>query len=624
MASLEKIQNSLKHVSLEKPDGPLSQDKLSEPVSLEKPTDLSDFAGGKVDSLKGERGSPSHEDHGGASSPAGQSDPALLVDSPFGPDASGEPPAEPGSTARIFLMSFLAVLGLLVFFIIIGNKKAPTEPFAANQAGKGSLAPSTKVLTDPPSSEMAAKAKPSELELAAVSASGKAAEAVLAPSSPVDAAISAMEGRSRLSPGGQGFGAMEAADALPAYPPPPQEAGAPPYFEGGKPASHQADGIALAQSDPDSYRLWIGLALVMNAYGSEMSRPKPAPSSSSGSMMPTLPPNQSELPISWGDATLDISQDAVEVWAAVLRARQPMLAQRPSSEAGKKASGPLMEWTLGELARLDPDGEVVGLLNPGTLKEVAAVLNKGRIVTRDEALAARWLSRVDGLRDASARPEPSLEAQKPKRSHLVLLEPESDAVGQLDPDVINDVGSALFDGADGPPNVALAIRWYSRAAELGSHKAQFNLSKIYDLGQGVPRNRAKANRFYIQAAEGGFARAGLNLCINYHRGYGVEKNQKEAVRWCAMAAEQGNSEAQLFMGDAYYYGSGVQTDKAKAVFWYSEAAKQDNANALFELGSAFEKGEGAWKDQEMAYACYEKAAMLGSEKAQARLEARRR
>ena len=91
-----------------------------------------------------------------------------------------------------------------------------------------------------------------------------------------------------------------------------------------------------------------------------------------------------------------------------------------------------------------------------------------------------------------------------------------------------------------------------------------------------------------------------------------------------MAAEQGNSEAQLFMGDAYYYGSGVQTDKAKAVFWYSEAAKQDNANALFELGSAFEKGEGAWKDQEMAYACYEKAAMLGSEKAQARLEARRR
>ena len=54
---------------------------------------------------------------------------------------------------------------------------------------------------------------------------------------------------------------------------------------------------------------------------------------------------------------------------------------------------------------------------------------------------------------------------------------------------------------------AKAVEWYTKAAERGDRKAQYNLAVCYDYGVGVVQDNAKAVEWYTKAAEQGDADA---------------------------------------------------------------------------------------------------------------------
>ena len=61
---------------------------------------------------------------------------------------------------------------------------------------------------------------------------------------------------------------------------------------------------------------------------------------------------------------------------------------------------------------------------------------------------------------------------------------------------------------------AEAAEWFSKAAEQGNAKAQFELGVLYEKGQGVPQDCAKAAEWYGKAAAQGYAMAQIPMLIH--------------------------------------------------------------------------------------------------------------
>ena len=126
---------------------------------------------------------------------------------------------------------------------------------------------------------------------------------------------------------------------------------------------------------------------------------------------------------------------------------------------------------------------------------------------------------------------------------------------------------------------ATALQEWTPLAEAGDAQAQFNLSVMYNKGQGVLQDYKEAVKWYRLAAEQGFAAAQYNLGQMYKRGHGVPQNYKEAVKWYRLAAEQGDAMAQNNLGVMYEYGNGVLQDNVMAHMWYNIASANGNSKA---------------------------------------------
>jgi len=80
-------------------------------------------------------------------------------------------------------------------------------------------------------------------------------------------------------------------------------------------------------------------------------------------------------------------------------------------------------------------------------------------------------------------------------------------------------------------------------ANLGDARAQYNLGLLYDQGLGVPQSDALALRWYTQAAERGEPRAQYNLGIMYMNGQGTAPDPVLAYFWFSLAIAQGERKA---------------------------------------------------------------------------------
>ena len=78
-----------------------------------------------------------------------------------------------------------------------------------------------------------------------------------------------------------------------------------------------------------------------------------------------------------------------------------------------------------------------------------------------------------------------------------------------------------------------------QAAEQGNAVAQFNLGRMYALGDDVPKDNVEAVKWYRKAAEQGNADAQTCLGVQYYRGFGVPRDLVQAHAWFNVAAAVG-------------------------------------------------------------------------------------
>ena len=124
------------------------------------------------------------------------------------------------------------------------------------------------------------------------------------------------------------------------------------------------------------------------------------------------------------------------------------------------------------------------------------------------------------------------------------------------------------------------------AAENNDADAQFNLGESYYFGEnGVEKNIAEAVKWIRKSANLGNANAQYRLGYCYMNGKGVLVMPNTAIKWWYKSADQGQPDAQYMLAIAYERGDGgLKQDSLKAWLLYQEAAKGGNDLAQYVVG----------------------------------------
>lgn len=164
-----------------------------------------------------------------------------------------------------------------------------------------------------------------------------------------------------------------------------------------------------------------------------------------------------------------------------------------------------------------------------------------------------------------------------------------------------------------------AAKYYKLAADANFSPAQYELARLYMLGDGVQANFEEAFRLLYLAATNNlmpWPGAYTNLGFLYYEGLGVKRNLEESVRWYRKGAEAGNPEAMYCLGLSYQAGEGVQQSDVEAVKWYKLATDEGHVDAANNLGYMYATGRGINKNLEKAGMLYLQAAKGGNVSAQ--------
>ena len=109
-------------------------------------------------------------------------------------------------------------------------------------------------------------------------------------------------------------------------------------------------------------------------------------------------------------------------------------------------------------------------------------------------------------------------------------------------------------------NLTEAVQLMTKAADLGSAEAQFELGRLYEVGIGVKADPAKAVALYQQSAAAGFDKAINNMGFLYYQGgLGVQRDQARGLALFGQAAELRNPEA------LYNYAALIDDGKVKGM-----------------------------------------------------------
>ena len=172
-----------------------------------------------------------------------------------------------------------------------------------------------------------------------------------------------------------------------------------------------------------------------------------------------------------------------------------------------------------------------------------------------------------------------------------------------------DLGYMFSQGKGGAEqDYQLAAIWFTRAAEQGHERAQYNIALMLEKGWGVQRDMEAALFWYQRAAEKGHPLAQLNIGVMYEYGRGIQENHGLAAYFYALSAQQGNPRAQLNLGVMLANGTGVRRDNEQAMMWLILAAlKGDNLakNNIRKLSARLNRTE-MDKAKTRAAACIEK------------------
>lgn len=231
-------------------------------------------------------------------------------------------------------------------------------------------------------------------------------------------------------------------------------------------------------------------------------------------------------------------------------------------------------------------------------------------------------ARREGSPDKSSKSAPGNNAAYQafdQGKYLTALKLAEEAVANGDPAAHTLIGRIYGEGFGVPVDLAVATKWYTRAAELGDLNAMFALGIIAAEGRGVEKDRNAAAQLFEQAARKGHPEANYNLGLLFLHGEGKPENPHRAAQHIQYAAEQGLAAAQYDLSALYQKGVGVDADAYEASRWISLAAEQGMPAAQYDYAVMLLQGKGLKKHVHKALGYLREAAEKGVAGAQNRL-----
>ncbi|MES2445390.1 MAG: SEL1-like repeat protein [Pseudomonadota bacterium] len=178
------------------------------------------------------------------------------------------------------------------------------------------------------------------------------------------------------------------------------------------------------------------------------------------------------------------------------------------------------------------------------------------------------------------------------------------------------LGDLYYEGVGAPRDAKKAVSWYEQAAKLDYPPAQAALAAIlYDGEPGVGQDRKKALGWYAAAAKHNHGGALYALARAYDLGEGVAADPQKAIGFYKSAALQGNAAAMVAMGVYFYEGKLLPKDDATARRWFEAGAAGADPDGMADLAAMLANGEGGGKDLVGAWLWYKRAAALGHQTA---------
>ncbi|TDH38197.1 hypothetical protein E2A64_03490 [Pseudohoeflea suaedae] len=168
-----------------------------------------------------------------------------------------------------------------------------------------------------------------------------------------------------------------------------------------------------------------------------------------------------------------------------------------------------------------------------------------------------------------------------------ILSPElRRAAEEVNPVAFFEIGARFTEGRGAAIDLAKAVTWYERAADLGHAPSQYRLANFYEKGSGVPRDLDAAKKWYQLAAEQGNASAMHNLAVLYATA-GAAPDFDSAANWFEKAADLGVRDSQVNLAILYARGDGVTRDLEQSYKWFAIAASEGDKDAASKRDEVF-------------------------------------
>ncbi|KQZ82822.1 peptidoglycan-binding protein [Mesorhizobium sp. Root157] len=142
-----------------------------------------------------------------------------------------------------------------------------------------------------------------------------------------------------------------------------------------------------------------------------------------------------------------------------------------------------------------------------------------------------------------------------------------------------EIGSRYAEARGVKEDLAVAAKWYEKAAEQGLAPAQYRIGNFYEKGIGVARDIDKAKTWYQLAAQQGNASAMHNLAVLLAMGADGVNDNDAAARWFHAAADLGVKDSQFNLGILSAKGVGMKQDLEESYKWFALVAKTGDKDA---------------------------------------------
>jgi TPR repeat protein len=113
-----------------------------------------------------------------------------------------------------------------------------------------------------------------------------------------------------------------------------------------------------------------------------------------------------------------------------------------------------------------------------------------------------------------------------------------------------------------------------KLAESADPSAEYELSRMYAIGEGVAPSLSEEHKWLERAARHGHVDAQYEYGVALRDGHGTVQDYQAARTWLQVAAERSNASAQFALGQLYRTGLGTPIDNVKAYIWLNVAAAQ--------------------------------------------------